>query len=40
MTIAIDLPQDTFDALQAEAEAQGRTAEQVAAEYLMAHYGT
>ncbi len=36
MTITIDLPQETLEALQADAGAQGRLAEQVAAEYLVA----
>ena len=38
MTITIELPQDTLTALQADAGAQGRPAEQVAAELLAALY--
>jgi len=34
MTITIDLPQETLEALRADAGAQGRPAEQVAAQYL------
>ncbi len=36
MTITIDLPQETLEALRADAGAQGRPAEQVAAQYLAA----
>lgn len=36
MTITIDLPPKTIEALQADAGVQGRPAEQVAAEYLTA----
>jgi hypothetical protein len=36
MTITIDLPQETLEALRADAGAQGRPAEQVAAEYFTA----
>ncbi len=36
MTITIDLPQATLEALRADAGAQGRPAEQVAAQYLAA----
>ncbi len=36
MTITIDLPEDTPAALKAEAKAQGRNAEDVAAEHLAA----
>ncbi len=38
MTIVIDLPEDTLAALRADAGAQGRPAEQVAAEHLAALY--
>lgn len=38
MTIVIDLPADTLAALRADAGAQGRPAEQVAAEHLAALY--
>ena len=38
MTIMIDLPADTLVALRADAGAQGRPAEQVAAEHLAALY--
>ncbi|MBV9852240.1 MAG: hypothetical protein JO250_21445 [Armatimonadetes bacterium] len=38
MTITIDLPEDTVAALRADAGAQGRPAEQVAAEHLAALY--
>ena len=34
MTITIDLPQETLEALQADAGTLGRPAEQVAAQYL------
>lgn len=34
MTITIDLPEATLTALRAEAAAQGRAAEEIAAEYL------
>ncbi len=34
MTLTIDLPQETLEALQADAGALGRPPEQVAAEYL------
>ena len=36
MTITIDLPQETLEALQADAGMLGRPAEQVAAQYLAA----
>lgn len=38
MTIMIDLPGDTLAALKADAKAQGRNAEDVAAEHLAALY--
>lgn len=38
MTITINLPEDTLAALRADAGAQGRPAEQVAAEHLAALY--
>jgi plasmid stability protein len=38
MTITIDLPGDTLAALRADAAAQGRPAERVAAEHLAALY--
>jgi len=39
MTITINLPEETLAALRADAGAQGRPAEEVAAEYLAALYG-
>ena len=38
MTITIDLPAETLTALKADARAQGRLAEEVAAEYLASLY--
>ena len=38
MTITLELPEATFTALQEEAGAQGRSAEQIAAEHLAAFY--
>ena len=38
MSITIDLPEDILAALQADANAQGRTAEEVAAEGLVTLY--
>ncbi len=35
MTLTIDLPQETLEALRADAGALGRPAEQVAAQYLV-----
>ena len=39
MTITLDLRPETLAALRADAEAQGRSAEEVAAEHLAALYG-
>ncbi len=38
MTLNIELPEDTLAALRADAQAQGRRAEDVAAEYLAVLY--
>jgi hypothetical protein len=38
MTITIDLPEETLAALRADAKAQARSVEEVAAEYLAALY--
>jgi len=38
MTITLDLPEDTLAALRAEAQARGRSAEDVAAEHLTDWY--
>jgi plasmid stability protein len=38
MTITVNLPEDTFAALRADAKMQGRSAEDVAAEHLAALY--
>lgn len=38
MTITIDLPEETLKSLRADAGAQGRPAEKIAAEYLAALY--
>ena len=38
MTIQIELPETTLAALKADAKAQGRTAEELAAEHLAAFY--